>query len=608
MRNFEEMPSEMEFSSQDGEGKEKKDNKQTDKEEKSVTQDEEKRDILDNKEGRSKENTPKNEELSPNIISKEQEEKESEGKEEKENNQEQKDNSVEESTNNKEQNSIEEKNNSAQMTNEEDNKEKNGDQEENSPKEDKESKKEAKEEKELQEYMENVVFKELGLTPQDEEKELNRIKKEIKENPEKVPAVMEEATKRSFNKTRKYLTELFQLYSYEGGEDKDTYLQTWSKIFNQEAAKWNKIVDEEIKKVNELKNNDTEVQHNDKTKENNKEINKYDKLIEEEARKYVEQAKQDAKIDNTTLEEEARKYKFSLNKKYKGSPTDLKYLTISTIWGEQLENITRKRAREECTRVKIPREEILKFLKEDIQTNGDLAQVSININPQDLISWIEHGRKIPASEATDDHQIITGSAKLMNSHNVTPSQELVINKRYITNREKLEMKYIFNGHYPVYGALAMNSKERKIGAAKSYGDIAVFLNKDKIKDRVTFTSQDSLDSEEIADFTYKHAIIIKSIYDFLSEKIPDNIDFVQDYDRFPLIHSLLSRYSLYKINNQTPYVEAQILGGVTNNDIDKIKIPRFHNPDDKDRIESFIKEFKNKYPEIAKEKLQIIDT
>ena len=381
----------------------------------------------------------------------------------------------------------------------------------------------SKEEKEMHEYLEKVVFKELELTPEDEEKELARIKQEIKKHPDKVPPVMERITKRSFQKTREYLQDLFTEFSLVGVATPD-----------------------------ELK------------------------------RKRIE-----------IINEIAPKYNLPLNPNYTGKALDFKYfIPMNTKWDE-IQDIIEKRLRKECPVTKIPKEEILNYLKDKITRNGPLAQVSINMTPQGLMLLGKYKRKIPSTEASENPDLKKEFIQLIDYRHPNPSQEHIIKDEYLEDRKKLEASLVFNGHYPVYGALAMNGKEWKEGASDYYGHIAVFLKNESIKDRVAFTSWDSAESEEISDFTFKHAIIIRAIYDYLMAQPTIYVDPQTGYS-----HKI---YSFFRLGgSDVKYIEAQIIGGVTLDDIQYFKINLSDDPNTREKTKEFFHQLKQKYPDLAK--------
>ncbi len=381
----------------------------------------------------------------------------------------------------------------------------------------------SKEEKEMHEYLEKVVFKELELTPEDEEKELARIKQEIKEHPDRIPPVMESITKRSFQKTREYLQDLFIEFSLKGVATPD-----------------------------ELK------------------------------RKRIE-----------IINEIAPKYNLPLNPNYTGKKLDFKYLIPMNTKGDEIQNIIQERLKKECPVTKIPKEEILKYLKDKIARNGPLAQVSINMTPKGLMLLGKYKRKIPSTEASENPDLKKEFIQLIDPRHPNPSQKHIIRTEYLEDRKKLEAPLVFNGHYPVYGALAMNPNEWKGGASNYYGHIAVFLKNESIKDRVAFTSWDSAESEEISNFTLKHAIIIRAIYDYLMNQPTIYIDPKKGYS-----HKI---YSFFRLGgSQVKYIEAQIIGGVTLDDVQYFKMPLSDDPDTREKSKEFFRQIKQKYPDLAK--------
>ncbi len=384
----------------------------------------------------------------------------------------------------------------------------------------------SKEEKEMHEYLEKVVFKELELTPEDEEKELARIKQEIKDHPDKISPVMESITKRSFQKTREYLQELFTEFSLKG-------------------------------------------------------ITTHDEL----KRKRIE-------ITN----EIAPEYNLPLNPNYSGSELDFKYLIPGNAMGDKVQHIIQERLKKECPVTKIPKEEILSYLKDKITRNGPLAQVSINMPPQGLILLGKYKREIPSTEASENSELKKEFIQLIDPQHPNPSQEHIrhiTNAQYSEKRKRIEAPLVFNSHYPVYGALAMNKDEWEKGACDGCGDIAAFLKNENIKDRVAFTSRDSLKPKEIANFTFRHAIIIRAIYDYLIDQ-PDYIDPSQGTDYHPKIYSFFNLGGL-----EARYIEAQIIGGVTLDDIDHFKIPLSEDPEVRQKNKEFLDQLKRRYPKLA---------
>lgn len=165
---------------------------------------------------------------------------------------------------------------------------------------------------------------------------------------------------------------------------------------------------------------------------------------------------------------------------------------------------------------------------------------------------------------------------------------------------------------PVYMAIASGYKKDELarGVAPQYGPFVVTINPERVKKRVVCTVSDSMNktgliepfqklhTEETAkkqQLSFQHALIAKAMYDVHHELLAGTD--LTDSDRMTYEPGGLA------------YIEAQVLGGVTLDDIESINIElpkekgwNFFNNPDKEMKEKGTGYYKEKFPGLIVEK------
>lgn len=122
--------------------------------------------------------------------------------------------------------------------------------------------------------------------------------------------------------------------------------------------------------------------------------------------------------------------------------------------------------------------------------------------------------------------------------------------------------------HPIYGALSSGSnQDEKYGGSISYGETTLFLKSDRAKDRTSFSYQDSFLAQGMEDLvTWEHVPVLKAVRDTRTGENP-----------------LL-------------YIEAQVHGGVTLEDVEEVRI--LVDPFSRERVLREITPLVQKYPTI----------
>jgi hypothetical protein len=182
-------------------------------------------------------------------------------------------------------------------------------------------------------------------------------------------------------------------------------------------------------------------------------------------------------------------------------------------------------------------EEKTNQLKNEVERIKDDFNVSINIAWNNLTSVLEKGRVISLWEnqhkqkERDEH--FSSLVKYSERRN---SVEKLIGNRAKGGR---------NDPHPIYGAAFCPNGRDELhgGAGGHYGETFIVLKKDKIKNRTSFCYDDSFNGYSNWMLDWDGGVVAKSIHNLKEGKSPNG------------------------------YVEAQILGGVTVDDIESINIP-----------------------------------
>lgn len=98
--------------------------------------------------------------------------------------------------------------------------------------------------------------------------------------------------------------------------------------------------------------------------------------------------------------------------------------------------------------------------------------------------------------------------------------------------------------HPIYGALSSGSnQDEKYGGSISYGETTLFLKSDRVRDRTSFSYQDSFLAQGMEDLvTWQHVPALKAVRDTQTGE------------------------------NPLMYIEAQVHGGVTLEDVEEVRI------------------------------------
>ena len=186
-------------------------------------------------------------------------------------------------------------------------------------------------------------------------------------------------------------------------------------------------------------------------------------------------------------------------------------------------------------------EEKTNLLEHETERIKDSFQVSINITWDNLLAVLDNERVIShwENEQVRKERDEDSPVYLSSGRNYSERRDRV--ERYLANRAKGGR----NDPHPIYGAAFANNGRDEIygGAGGGYGETFIVLKKDRIKDRTSFCYDDSFNG-------YSHWLL--------------------DWDggiSAKAIHNLSSNQSRHG------YVEAQILGGVSIEDIDSVNIP-----------------------------------
>jgi len=182
-------------------------------------------------------------------------------------------------------------------------------------------------------------------------------------------------------------------------------------------------------------------------------------------------------------------------------------------------------------RAALPENEAL--LEQKAKEYAQTQEISINIGLDGLTKILHESRKFLSSWETNSKD-----------------------DRYNVLRERAERKLgiLANGTHrdpsPIYAAVyAPNGHDEYHGPADLYGDVFVLLQKDRVKSRTIFSTDDSVNEDPAyCNLSWEDAAYIKAAKD-INERPAEE----------------------YVIGEE--YVEAQVLGGVTVDDIASINIP-----------------------------------
>lgn len=174
-------------------------------------------------------------------------------------------------------------------------------------------------------------------------------------------------------------------------------------------------------------------------------------------------------------------------------------------------------------------------LEQEIARIRDNFNVTLNITWANVLSTLETGRVISAWENTEVMEYRNKYGK----YNYEERRDEI--ERLLGNRAKGGIR----DPHPIYGAAASsnNRDEYYGGTGGGYGECFLVLKKDQIKDRTSFVYDDSFDGYNRWTMDLEGGITAKAIHNLSGSE---------------------SRHG---------YVEAEILGGVSIDDIDSINIP-----------------------------------
>jgi hypothetical protein len=179
-------------------------------------------------------------------------------------------------------------------------------------------------------------------------------------------------------------------------------------------------------------------------------------------------------------------------------------------------------------------EDPARFNKET-QRIKDNFQVSVNMTWKNVLQTLESGEIISYWENPETVQY----RKVHSKYNYEERRDQI--ERLVGNRAKGGIR----DPQPIYGAAATPNGRDEFygGTGGGYGECFIVLKNDKIKDRTSFSYDDSFDGFNKWLLGWNDALTAKSIHNLNGSKSTHG------------------------------YVEAQILGGVTLNDVESINIP-----------------------------------
>lgn len=197
-------------------------------------------------------------------------------------------------------------------------------------------------------------------------------------------------------------------------------------------------------------------------------------------------------------------------------------------------------------------------------------RVTTNMNFESLLMVLQEGKVQSVYESRDERMPIVGFSPGGRAISwISKVLKVDLWERIRAERQMgIRASGTENDPHSIYGALASeNGVDERVGGAGGengsvYGDSIIILRNEKVKERTTFTYGDSFNPER----------------------------------KFPVVWEDVPYLKAMRDIEGIPYVEAQILGGVTTDDIEEIRIRV--RPDEQETIEQKIAGVRQQFPDI----------